>query len=185
MYDDNKKNEKGNKTIYILFIIIAILISLLLYFIFLNKDKRECDKCNVPIENQDKYLYQLINYSNFSFKMPIDWKFVDDSDEYGITNTDNSIFISFEVIDTSFSTFASDDFQISYLENIQTNNNIKINQLKKFENYYLYEGTFNDYDYLIIGKGNEKRTILIKTTFLDKVSYNKHKDNVIAFALSD
>ena len=183
MSDELKREEKNNKLVYILFIIIMVLIGLLSYFVFINKNKKECDKCMV-VEEPPKISYQLINYSNFTFKMPIDWEFINDSEEYEITNKNNNIFISFEVLNEGYNSFISDEVQLSFLENVQTSDNIKIVQLKKYNNCYLYEGTYNNYDYLMIAIGNENKTILIKAQFLDKISFNNQKNKVIDFALS-
>ena len=183
MNDEVKREEKNNKLVYILFIIIIILVGLLLYFIFINKEKKECDKCNAPIEEEPKY--QLINYANFTFKMPLDWKFINDDSDSGITDTDNSIFISFEVIDESYNMFIQEEYQIDFLENLQTSDNIKIDQIKEYNNCFLYEGTYNNYDYLVVAKGNEKKTILIKTIFSNKSSYDKQRNKIIDFSLSD
>ena len=171
--------EKNSKIVYILFIIIALLSSLLLYFIFFNKNNIECEKCSNIIEEEPKY--QLINYSNFIFEMPIEWNFVED---YNISNSNKSIFINIKSLDEDYNEFISNEYQISFLEEIQTSDDIKISNLKKEDNYYLYEGFYNDYRYLIIAIGNDDKTILIKTQFIDEVTYRKEKAKVFDFSLS-
>lgn len=170
--------EKNSKIVYILFIIIVILSGLLLYFIFFNKNNIECEKCSEVIEEPK---YQLINYSNFVFEMPVEWNFVED---YNISNSNKSIFINIKSLDEDYNSFIENEYQISFLEELQTSDNIKISSSKKEDNYYIYEGFYNDYRYLIIAIGNDTKTLLIKTQFIDEVSYRKEKKNVLDFSLS-
>ena len=177
--------EKDNKLIYIFILIIAILLSLLVYFMFFKECKIDCSKCNNPVvEIEVDPKYQLINYFGYNFKMPLDWDFVDDNTDYTISDTDNTIFISFEKIDEDFEIFTSNEYQINYLEKIQTSDNIKIDQSKKIDNYYLFEGKYNDYNYLMIAIGNEKKTVIVKTQFIDKLTYDNKKNYVMKFVLS-
>ena len=181
--------EKDNKIIYIFIIIIAILLSLLAYFIFFkecnSECKLDCTKCDNPVvEIQVDPKYQLINYSGFRFKMPLDWDFIDDNNDYTISNKENNIFISFEKIDEDFELFTSNEYQINYLEKVQTSDNIKIDQSKKEDNYYMLEGKYNDYNYLIIAIGNDKKTVLVKTQFIDKLTYDDKKNDIIDFVLT-
>ena len=177
--------EKDNKLVYILIIIIAILLSLLIYFAFIKncKEKNEdCIKPAVPVDIKPKY--QLINYAGFKFKTPLDWDFVNDSNDYSISNSEETIFISFENLEVDYETFISNEYQINFLEKLQTSDNIKIINTSKENDYYAYEGDFNNYNYLIIALGNDKKTILVKTQFIDKVTYNKSKNDIIEFAIS-
>ncbi len=176
--------EKDNKIVYILILIIAILLSLLIYYIFFNNSNKNCDNCEkstIEIEVDPKY--QLVNYVGFTFKMPLEWDFVGD-ESYNISNKDEKLFISFETISNDYNTFISDEIQKSFLESIQTSDNIKIEQIKKQDNYSLYEGIYNNYNYLIVALGNEKKTVLIKTQFVDKLAFDELKNSVIDFAIS-
>ena len=175
--------EKDNKIVYILIIIIAILASLLIYYMFFNKCKKECVNCKVsPIEIEVEPKYQVFNYFGFKFKMPLEWDFVNEN--INISNEEESIFISFNVLDTEYEIFKSNEYQIRFLEEIQTSDNIKIVNSKNQGDYYIFEGTLNNYDYLIVALGNDKKTVLVKTQFVDKVTYDKMKDRIIEFALS-
>lgn len=177
--------EKDNKMTYILLIIIAILVSLLVYFLFIKECKTDCEECtNSVIEIEVEPKYQLINYSGFRFKMPLNWDFVSENNEYKLSNTEGNLFISFEELLEDFEVFKSNEYQINYLEKIQTSDNIKIDNSKNLDNYYLLEGKYNDYNYLIIAIGNSKKTILVKTQFIDKVTYDKEKDSIIDFVLT-
>ena len=175
--------EKDNKIVYVLIIIIAILISLLIYYMFFNKCEESCVNCKVsPIEIEVEPKYQLFNYSGFKFKMPLDWDFVNEN--INISNKEETIFISFGVEDVEYETFISDEYQIRFLEQLQTSDNIKIDSTKNYDNYYVFEGNLNNYNYLIVALGNDKKTILVKTQFIDKVTFDKMRDSIIEFATS-
>ncbi len=184
----SKKNkieieEKDNKIVYILIIVIAILLSIVSYYLFFNKCKNDCSKCEItPLDNEPKY--QLINYSALTFKMPLNWSFVNDNTDYAITDSDNKIFISMETILASYNLFITNDYQNNFLEEIQTSNNIKIDKSKQEDNYYIYEGTYNSYNYLVIAVASGNRVVLVKTQFVDQATYNKQKKNVVEFVLS-
>lgn len=176
--------EKDNKIVYVLILVVAILASFLVYFAFFNKCSDNCEKCeNSTIEIEVEPNYQLVNYVGFKFKMPLDWDFVGDL-SYTISDKDESIFISFDSINYDFESFTSDEIQKNFLESLQTSDNIKIDKSTKQDDYYLYEGTFNNYNFLIIAIGDSKKIVLVKTQFVDKVAYEKLKDNVIEFAKS-
>ena len=52
------------------------------------------------------------------------------------------------------------------------------------DNYYLYEGSYNNYNYMIVAIGNDKKTVLVKAQFIDKVTFDKLKNDVIDFSLT-
>ena len=175
--------EKDNKSVYILIIVIAVLASFLVYYMFFNKCSKSCDNCsNTPNENEEDPKYQWFNYSGFKFKMPLDWGFVNEN--INISNKEESIFISFSVIDEEYEIFTSNEYQTRFLEELQTSDNIRIDNTKKQEEYIVYEGVLNNYDYLIVALGNDTKTILVKTQFIDKVTFNKMKKTIIEFAKS-
>ena len=177
--------EKDNKLVYVLFIVVAILLSLLIYFIFFKDCKKKSDDCKTPtIEIEVEPKYQLVNYSGFKFKMPLNWDFADDNNDYTIADNNETIFITFDKVDIEYETFTSNEYQDNYLEQLQTSDNIKIDNSKKEDNYTIYEGSFNNYAYLIVAIGNDSKTILVKTQFIDKITYNDHKNDIIEFATS-
>ena len=180
MYSETKGEEKDYKYVYVLILVIVILLSVLFYFLLFNKKKSNCDKCDAPIEEE----YQLINYQGFIFEKPLNWNFLDENDNYIITDDQNRIYISLETTKDSYESFIDDNYQASFIETIQTSDNIKIDKIKKEDNYYLYEGVFNNYNYLIVAVGNNSKVVLIKTQFVDQITYNKEKKNVIDFSLS-
>lgn len=176
--------EKDNKIIYVLILIIAILIALLVFFAFFKECKNNCDNCEkstIEIEVDPKY--QLVNYAGFTFKMPLDWNFVGD-DSNNISNKEEKLFINFELINYDYNTFISDEIQRAFLESFQTSDNIKIDNTQKQDNYYLYEGSFNSYNYLVVALGNDKKTVLVKTKFVDKIAFDELKNDVIDFVIS-
>ena len=175
--------EKDSKIVYVLFIVIIVLLSILIYFIFFNKCEESCVNCKVsPIEIEVEPKYQLFNYSGFKFKMPLDWDFVNEN--INISNKEETIFITFNVEDIEYDTFISNEYQTRFLEKLQTSDNIKIDITKNLNNYYVFEGNLNNYNYLIVALGNDKKTILVKTQFIDKVTFDKMKDSIIDFATS-
>ena len=178
--------EKDNKLLYVLVIVILILLSLLIYFIFFNKKEDKCDSCcSAPvIEIETDPKYQLINYEGFRFKMPLDWDFVSNDSIYSIVDKEEKLFITLDKEEKDYDSFVSNEYQNIFLENIQTNNNIKIEKSMKESNYYLYEGNFNNYYSLIVAIGNEQKTIIVKAQFIDKVSYDELKNSLIEFATS-
>ena len=114
-------------------------------------------------------------------------KIASNIDDYEISNKDENIFISLESIGVSYDEFVSDTYLKQYLEDIQTSGNIKIekslNKEKDKKDYYLLEGTNNSYIYVITVIGNDEKVILIKTQYIDNVSYEKLKDVVVDFLL--
>ena len=97
---------------------------------------------------------------------------------------EETIFITFDYLEEDYEIFKSNEYQINYLEKVQTSDNIKIDSSKEIENYFIYEGSYNNYKYLIVAFGNENRTIFVKTQFIDKVTFDNLKDKVIEFAIS-
>ncbi len=185
-----KEKKCNNKLIVILSIIIVILIIVLLYMFF-NKnscDEHQCSSVTIKeVEIDPKY--QLINYNGFRFKMPLEWDFINsDNNKYEIADKEDKLYIFFNTIDVNYEMFDTGEYQKEFLESIQTSGDIKIDNVKEKEEdnkkYYLYEGKYNDYDYLIIVIGNNDKTILINAKFIDKISYNELKEEVIEFALT-
>ncbi len=182
--------KSSNKKIFIgLIIVIIILLSVVSYLLIFKKDK-ECPKCSAvtikEVEVDPKH--QFINYQGFKFRMSLDWDFVISDKDYTISNKEENLVINLTSLDIDYTTFISSLYQKEYLEKIQTSDNIIINKSSK-ENkdgvdYYIMEGTYNSYNYLIIAIGNDKKTILINTQFLNKVSYDKLKSSVVDFAIS-
>lgn len=182
--------KNSSKKIFIgLIIVIIILLSIISYLLFFKKSK-ECPKCSAvtikEVEVDPKH--QFINYQGFKFKMSLDWDFVISDKDYTISNKEENLVINLTSLDIDYTTFISSLYQKEYLEKIQTSDDIIINKSSK-ENknnvdYYIMEGTYNSYNYLIIAIGNDKKTVLINTQFLNKVSYDKLKSSVIDFAIS-
>lgn len=182
--------KDSSKKIFIgLIMVIIILLAIISYFLFFKKSK-ECPKCSAvtikEVEVDPKH--QFINYQGFKFKMSLDWDFVISDKDYTISNKEENLVINLTSLDIDYTTFISSTYQKEYLEKVQTSDNIIINKSNK-ENknnvdYYIMEGTYNSYNYLIIAIGNDKKTVLINSQFLNKVSYDKLKSSVIDFAIS-
>ncbi len=185
-----EKKEKNKPIIYILSIITIVLIIILLYTIFTKNncdEELQCSSVTIKeIEVEPKY--QLINYNGFRFKMPLNWDFINNDNKYEIADKDDKLYIFFNIENVDFNLFISNEYQRQFLELIQTSGDIKINLNKVKEEsekkYYLYEGSYNDYDYLIVAVGNKEKTILINAKFIDKISYNELKEEVINFAFT-
>jgi hypothetical protein len=185
-----EKKEKNKPIIYILSIITIVLIIILLYTIFTKNNCDEELQCssvtNKEIEVEPKY--QLINYNGFRFKMPLNWDFINNDNKYEIADKDDKLYIFFNIENVDFNLFISNEYQRQFLELIQTSGDIKINLNKVKEEsekkYYLYEGAYKDYDDLIVAVGNKEKTILINAKFIDKISYNELKEEVINFAFT-
>jgi hypothetical protein len=182
--------ENNNKRlIYVLCVFIVVLLGTSIYGLFIKKCE-ECPMCSaVSIKEVEvPPTYQIANYQGAAFKMPLDWNFVNQKDKYAITNKDENIFINIETLAVTYTEFTSEQYQKTYMEELQTTNNIKINKssnIKEEEkNYYLMEGTYNSYDYMIVAVANNEETVLVKVQFYDNVSYDKLKDDVLNFAIS-
>ena len=182
-----EKIEKNKNSLVIPFIIVIIFLIIIIVILLFNTKSKEL-KCDAPIEkevikeiNPD---YQLINYQGFRFKMPLDWNFVGSNNNYEISNNDESLFITLDYLTEDYSLFVTDEYQKKFLENIQTSSNTKIENSKNNDKYYYYEGFNNDYNYIIIAVGNNEKVILIKAQFINKVSFDKFKDQVINFSTS-
>ena len=181
--------EKSNKKLIIGLIITSILL-IIVNMVYLFKPEKECPVCEkaeiIEVEVEPKYQY--INYDGFKFKMPLTWDFVKDSNKYEITNEEENLFINLYSIDISYDVFISSDFQKSYLEEVQTSSDTIINKSKEYIkddiNYYLFEGTYNKYNYQIIAVGNDKKVVLVNVQYVNKVAYKDLKDSVLDFSLS-
>lgn len=181
---------KSSKKIFIgLIIVIVILLSIISYLLFFKKNK-DCLKCSAvtvkEVEVDPKH--QFINYQGFKFRMSLDWDFVISDKDYTISNKEENLVINLTNIDIDYETFISSTYQKEYLEKIQTSDDIIINKSSK-ENkdgvdYYIMEGTYNSYNYLIVAIGNDRKTVLVNTQFLNKVSFDKLTPSVIDFAIS-
>ncbi len=186
-----EKTKNNNKLIISLLLTIIILFILLCYYMFF-KDRDKESICSsfavktVEVEVDPKH--QFINYQGFKFRMPLDWDFVSTDNKYEISNKDENLFISLESENVSYDEFKSSGFQKQFLEELQTSGNIKIEKEKISEKdkkeYYLFEGTNNNYNYMITVIGNDEMVILVKTQFKDKVAYDKLKNSIIKFTVS-
>ena len=187
-----EKTKKNNNILIIsLLLTIIILFVLLCYYMFF-KDRDKESICSsfavktVEVEVEPKHQY--INYQGFKFRMPLEWDFVSTDNKYEISNKDENLFISLESIDLSYDEFKSSSYQKQFLEELQTSGNINIDKEKATEKdkkeYYILEGTNNNYNYIITVVGNDEKVILVKTQFKDKVAYDKLKNSVISFTIS-
>lgn len=182
--------KSSTKKIFVfLIVIIVLLVSLVCYFIFFKKTS-ECPKCSAvtikEVEVASKHQY--INYQGFKFKMSLDWDFVVAENNYTISNKEENLVLNLTTLNVDYTSFTSSLYQKNYLEELQTSDNITINSSNKEKrndvDYYIMEGTYNNYNYVIIAIGDDKKTILINAQFLNKVSYDKLKPSVIDFAIS-
>ena len=132
--------------------------------------------------------HQFINFQGFKFRMPLDWDFVSNDNSYELSNKDETLFISLDSIDVSYDEFVSEVYQKTFLEELQTSDNIKIEKSspkdKDKKEFYLMEGTNNSYNYMITVIGNDNKVVLIKTQFINNVAFDKLKDLVIDFTIS-
>ena len=186
----NIKNENNKKTIIlVLAIIIVLLISIIVIMMVTasNKNCPVCDSVTIKeVEVEPKY--QLINFEGFKFKMPLNWNFVSNDNKYEIADNESKIFISLNNNNIDFNSFSDKEYQKKFLEELQTSSDIKIDKVeeKKEENfnYIVYYGTASSYNYLLVAFGNENKTILVNTQFVDKVAFDTTKDTIIDFVKS-
>lgn len=186
-----EKNKNNNLLIISLLLTIIILLGLLCYYMFFKKDNKEAECSSVSVKQVEVEVepkYQYINYQGFKFKMPLDWDFVSNDNSYEISNDEETLFMSLESINVSYNEFIASSYQKAFLEELQTSGNIKIekssNMDKDKKDYYLMEGTNNNYNYMITVIGNDEKVVLIKTQFVDKLSFDKMKDSIIDFSIS-
>ena len=184
----NESDNKRKKFLVIPFILIIVLLLILIIILLINRKDNNL-KCDAPIEKEiikeKEPTYQLINYQGFKFKMPLDWSFVGHNNNYEISNDDESLYITLDYIEEDYSIFITDEYQKRFLENIQTSSNTRIELSKYNDKYYYYEGLNNEYNYLIIAIGNNEKVILIKAQFINKLSFDKLKQGVIDFSISN
>lgn len=184
-----KTKKSNNILISVLILIIIILSIVLVYFMFFKKGNESslCSPITIKeVEVEPKH--QFINFQGFKFRMPLDWDFVSKDNSYELSNKDESLFISLDSIDISYDEFISEVFQRTFLEELQTSFNIKIEKSSKKDKdkkeFYLMEGTNNSYNYMITVIGNDNKVILVKTQFINNVAFDKLKDLVIDFTIS-
>ena len=207
---NNNKEPKNNKVlIAILVVIILTLGSITFYLTFLKEEKEcpkcpeqkeceKCQKCEVCEECEEcelefvgsEQVYQYINFKGYHFEMPIDWKFMGDTDEYKFINDDEDIYVLITENDTKYEEFVAENFQKKYVETLQNEHDITIN--KRYEKvhetegitYYILEGLYESYDYIIVVVEKEDGIFLIESQFKDSFTYSNKKQEVIDFAIS-
>lgn len=195
---EEKKKNKDNKIfiIIILSVVTIILLSVVLYFIFFKEEKK-CEVCNCPKpETKVEIQYvekeptiQYINFLGYRFSMPLDWNFEGDGQEYKFINGEENVYVLISSVDSiDYDTFVSSDYQKVYLEELQTSYDISINRkeekTKEEINYYLMEGLYDSYDYMIIVTKTDEGIFLTEAQFENNSVYTNKKQEVIDFALS-
>lgn len=184
-----EKEKKSNLLVISLIIIIILLLLGFVYLLFFKKcpEKEQCD-CVMYKEVEVEVEHQLINYQGLRFFMPLDWNFVSNDDSYQISNLDNNLLIVLNYVDIDFDSFISESYQKTYLEELQTSGNIKIEKKNTITKddvvYYLMEGSKDSYTYMVVVVGNASKTVLVSVQFEDNISFNDNKENVINFAIS-
>lgn len=181
--------KKKNDASTIIYSLIAVIVALILVILFLLNNKcSQNDKCRSVAPIEKELQYQLINYNGYIFRMPLDWSFISDSNNYEITNSKETMYMTLNTIKVSYDEFVTAEFQHDYLEKLQTENNIKISKSSSGETanvkYYFLDGTYNSYNYCVVVVGDEDSVVLISTEFIDKLTYTNLKQNIIDFAVS-
>lgn len=185
-----EKEKKNNKLVLILSLIIVILLIVLIYLVIDKENMSKEKECsyNTIKEVEVDPKYQLINYNGFRFKMPLEWDFVSTDTKYEIADKEEKVFITFSSIDMDYESFRAVEFQRQFLELTQTAGDVKIDSSEEKEKdnkkYYLYIGTNNSYNYIMVAVGNNTKSILVKAQFIDKIAYNDLEDKIIDFALT-
>ena len=194
---NNIPNISTKKTRFLVPIVILSIISIclaaaLIYFIFFKKeDCPVCEECKEPeiqiIEKEPTFQY--INFHGYRFSIPLDWNFEGDTEEYRFTNQDENIYVLISDLSTvSYSTFISDSYQKVYVDTLQTSYDISITTSEKKEkdniSYYIMEGSYNSYNYIIIATENDNGIFLTEAQFEDNSVFTTKKEEVIDFALS-
>lgn len=188
-----EKPIKNNCKIIIFALIIVLIlfiISFSLMIYFMNDRSSTIPKCEENIKYVEKEpSFQYINFNGYIFKMPIDWNFINNSSDYLFINKAEDIFVQIEYSkDLEFETFISDEYQKEYLELLKSDENIFINnrvlKTKNDINYYSMEGTYDNYNYMIVVVPNVEGIFTIKAEFKDNNAYNNKKSEIIEFALS-
>lgn len=191
--EKNRKTKKGIVTI-ILLIIIIIALSTTLVYLLVFKEEKECEVCEKCPEPEVEIIekeptYQYVNFNGYRFKIPLDWNFEGDSSEYRFINEEENVYVLISNLNSvSYSTFSNDDYQKIYQEKLQTDYNISINNAEEKilddKNYYLMEGTYESYKYIIVVTENSNGIFLTEAQFENNSVYTNKKQEVIDFALS-
>ena len=181
--------KKKNNTSTFIYSLIAVIVALILVILFLLNNKcNKNDKCRSVAPIEKELQYQLINYNGYNFRMPLDWSFISDSNNYEITNSKETMYMTLNTIKIAYDEFVTAEFQHDYLEKLQTENNIKINKSSSGETanikYYFLDGIYNSYNYCVVVVGDEDSVVLISTEFIDKLTYTNLKQVIIDFAVS-
>lgn len=192
----NTEQNKKIKFMAILSLSMIILGIILGYFLFYKEEIKckvcnECEKCAEPtIEYIEKEpTTQLINFKGYRFLMPIDWNFEGNTDDYKFINEEENLYASIAKLDNiEYETFITKDYQNTYLEKLQTAYNIEI--IKKYEEekdeikYYVLEGTFESYQYMIVVTKNDTGIFMTEAQFKNNSVLTAKKQEVIDFTLS-
>ena len=191
--EKNKKSKKGLIAIIVLILIIILLATFLVYLLVFKEEKKceVCEKCPEPeVEIIEKEpTYQYINFDGYRFKIPLDWNFEGNSSDYRFINEEENVYTLISNVDTvSYSTFVSEEYQKIYQETLQTSYSISINNSEEKtldgKYYYLMEGIYESYKYIIIVTENSNGIFLTEAQFENNSVYTNKKQEVIDFALS-
>lgn len=186
-------NTKNNKGFIILTLIIFLFAFLTIYLGYELHSSKEveciCEEKTKVVEKIIEPSYQLINYDGNIYKLSLDYSFYSSDNVYNFLNNDKTIYIKLsKITDVSFDTFITSDYQKEYVQNLQMNKNIIIRSSGlKTENdisYYILEGEYDSYSYMIIATKNKEEIILTEVQFESKVALNSKKNELIDFALS-
>lgn len=188
------KEHKPFKKVYItiailtISVVILILISLFLGYKLHKKRNIKCDNNIKVVETAIEPDYKYINYEGYTFKIPLDFSFSSINSEYKLINSNKTIYISFSKEDILYSEFTSANYQKEYIEKLQQENNILIKKSSSRKNnnidYYLLEGTYDTYSYMIIILNREDGIFKIEVQYIDNTILNSNRDKMIDFALS-
>jgi len=190
--ENSSNNSKKNKIVIIILLVIILMLALgLFYFLFIKKEK-ECDKCECTPEIkfvEKKPTIQYINFNGYRFSIPLDWSFEGNTSDYKFINNAENMYVSISSLDTiTYDLFISSDYQKMYIEKLQSESDIFINhkEEKSVEElkYYIMDGTYDSYNYVIIVTENENGVFVINAQFENNSVYTNKKDEVINFAVS-
>ena len=169
------KNDKKAMIRSLIHIVIALLLvsSVLINFMQYkrSKDKQtsSCDiNCNVPSK---------------SFNIDGTWSLNIETNKVMFSNNDQTVSLSFDLINTNYSSLTEENSIKKYIESLQSKDNafININNEKEKDGikYYYLEGNKESYPYINILIAKNDNTFIVTGVFENAKSLETNKEDII------
>lgn len=176
---EKNKKEMIRSLIHIviaLLLVSSVLINFMQYKRSKDKTPSSCScKCDMPSRS--------INIDGYDFVIDGTWNLNIETNKVIFSNSDETVSLSFNLNNTSYSKLTEDDNMKKYIETLQTKDNAFINTISEYEKdgikYYYLEGVKDSFPYINILTAKDDNTFIVTGVFENAKTLETHKDNII------